>query len=32
VASAVAVIMLLLLIMPILWFHKYQNKELGDKE
>jgi len=32
VASAVAVVMLLLLIMPILWFHKYQNKELGDKE
>ncbi len=32
VASAVAVIMLLLLIMPILWFHKYQNKELRDKE
>ncbi len=31
VASAVAVVMLLLLIMPILWFHKYQNKELGDK-
>jgi len=32
VASAVAVVMLLLLIMPILWFQKYQNKELGDKE
>ncbi|MDR3433099.1 MAG: putrescine ABC transporter permease PotH [Rouxiella aceris] len=32
VASAIAVIMLLLLIMPILWFHKYQNKELGEKE
>ena len=31
-ASAVAVVMLLLLIMPILWFQKYQNKELGDKE
>ncbi|WP_314154720.1 putrescine ABC transporter permease PotH [Rouxiella badensis] len=30
VASAVAVVMLLLLIVPILWFHKYQNKELGD--
>ncbi|CAM3449441.1 putrescine ABC transporter permease PotH [Rouxiella silvae] len=30
VASAVAVVMLLLLIMPILWFHKYQNKQLGD--
>jgi putrescine transport system permease protein len=26
------VVMLLLLIMPILWFQKYQNKELGDKE
>jgi len=32
VASAVAVVMLLLLIMPILWIQKYQNKELGDKE
>ena len=32
VASAVAVVMLLLLIMPIVWFQKYQNKELGDKE
>ncbi|MBU9811437.1 putrescine ABC transporter permease PotH [Rahnella sp. C60] len=32
VASAVAVVMLLLLIMPILWFQKYQNKELGEKE
>jgi putrescine transport system permease protein len=32
VASAVAVVMLLLLIMPILWFQKYQNKGLGDKE
>ncbi|MEH2920159.1 putrescine ABC transporter permease PotH [Samsonia erythrinae] len=26
VASAVAVVMLLLLIMPIIWFHKHQNK------
>ncbi|PKE31041.1 putrescine ABC transporter permease PotH [Rahnella sp. AA] len=32
VASAVAVVMLLLLIMPILWFQKYQNKDLGEKE
>ncbi|MEG3132883.1 putrescine ABC transporter permease PotH [Rouxiella sp. T17] len=31
VASAVAVVMLLLLILPIIWFHKYQNKALGDK-
>ncbi|HEY0210993.1 putrescine ABC transporter permease PotH [Acerihabitans sp.] len=30
VASAVAVIMLLLLIAPIMWFHKHQNKTLGD--
>ena len=29
VASAVATIMLLLLIVPILWFHKHQNKEMG---
>lgn len=32
VASAVAVVMLLLLILPIIWFHKYQNRELGDKQ
>lgn len=31
VASSVAVVMLLLLILPIIWFHKYQNKALGDK-
>ncbi|WP_410015933.1 putrescine ABC transporter permease PotH [Sodalis sp. C49] len=31
VASAVAVIMLLLLIVPIMWFHKHQNKTLGDR-
>jgi len=30
VASAVAVVMLLLLIVPIMWFHKHQNKTLGD--
>ncbi|BAE74202.1 putrescine ABC transporter permease component [Sodalis glossinidius str. 'morsitans'] len=30
VASAVAVVMLLLLIAPIMWFHKYQNKAMGD--
>lgn len=29
VASAVAILMLLLLIVPIILFHKYQNKELG---
>lgn len=29
VASAVAILMLLLLIIPIMLFHKYQNKELG---
>ncbi len=32
VASAVATIMLLLLIVPILWFHKHQNKEMGGQE
>lgn len=31
VASAVAIVMLILLIMPILWFHKYQNKEIGAR-
>ncbi|MBW7982335.1 putrescine ABC transporter permease PotH [Enterobacillus tribolii] len=31
VASAVATIMLLLLIVPIIWFHKHQNKELGGR-
>ncbi|MBU5411011.1 putrescine ABC transporter permease PotH [Serratia ureilytica] len=31
VASAVATIMLLLLIVPILWFHKHQNKEMGGQ-
>ncbi|OZI14848.1 putrescine ABC transporter permease PotH [Sodalis-like symbiont of Philaenus spumarius] len=30
VASAVAVVMLLLLIAPIMWFHKHQNKAMGD--
>jgi putrescine transport system permease protein len=30
VASAVAMVMLLLLIMPILWFHKYQHKQIED--
>ena len=29
VASAVAIIMLLLLIMPIMWFHKHQQKKRG---
>lgn len=31
VASAIATIMLLLLIIPILWFHKHQNKEMGGQ-
>ncbi|MGL9733626.1 MAG: putrescine ABC transporter permease PotH [Symbiopectobacterium sp.] len=31
VASAVATIMLLLLIVPIMWFHKYQNKSTGNQ-
>ncbi|MBG6244865.1 putrescine ABC transporter permease PotH [Candidatus Symbiopectobacterium sp. 'North America'] len=31
VASAVATIMLLLLIVPIMWFHKHQNKSTGDQ-
>ncbi|MFI8417780.1 putrescine ABC transporter permease PotH [Serratia sp. NPDC078593] len=31
VASAVAIVMLLLLILPILWFHKQQNKEMGGR-
>ncbi|CND92587.1 putrescine ABC transporter membrane protein [Yersinia nurmii] len=31
VASAVATVMLLLLIAPILWFHKHQNKEMGGQ-
>ena len=30
VASAVAIIMLLLLIMPIMWFHKHQQKSVGE--
>ncbi|WP_075181227.1 putrescine ABC transporter permease PotH [Pantoea sp. 1.19] len=29
VASALAVIILLILIVPIMWFHKHQNKEMG---
>lgn len=29
VASAVATVMLVLLIVPILWFHKHQNRESG---
>ncbi|ADP12095.1 putrescine transporter subunit: membrane component of ABC superfamily [Erwinia sp. Ejp617] len=31
VASALAVIILLILILPIIWFHKHQNKEIGGK-
>lgn len=30
VASAVAIIMLLLLIAPIIWFHKHQQKSVGE--
>ncbi|NIY47169.1 putrescine ABC transporter permease PotH [Cedecea colo] len=30
VASSVAIVMLLLLILPIMWFHKYQNKMAED--
>lgn len=30
VASALAVIILLILILPIIWFHKHQNKEMGE--
>ena len=29
-ASAVAIVMLLLLIVPIMWFHKHQQKQMGD--
>lgn len=29
VASAVAITMLVVLIVPIMWFHKYQNKTMG---
>ncbi|MBY5990823.1 putrescine ABC transporter permease PotH [Ferrimonas balearica] len=31
VASAVAMVMLLLLMVPILWFHRYQTKELEGR-
>ncbi|WP_367680218.1 putrescine ABC transporter permease PotH [Candidatus Fukatsuia anoeciicola] len=31
VASAIAIVMLAVLIIPILWFHKYQNKKLLAK-
>ncbi|CAK9884553.1 MAG: Putrescine transport system permease protein PotH [Candidatus Erwinia impunctatus] len=30
VASALAVVILLILIMPIVWFHKHQNKQQGE--
>ena len=30
VASAVAILMLLLLIVPIMWFHKHQQKQVGE--
>lgn len=29
-AWAVAIVMLLLLIVPIMWFHKHQQKQMGD--
>lgn len=32
VASAVAIIMLLLLIVPIMWFHKHQQKSVGSTD
>jgi putrescine transport system permease protein len=32
VASAVAIVMLLLLIVPIMWFHKHQQKQMGDTD
>ncbi len=31
VASALAVTILLILTLPIIWFHKHQNKEMGEK-
>ena len=31
VASAVAIVMLLLLIVPIMWFHKHQQKQMGEQ-
>ena len=31
VASALAVIILLILILPIIWFHEHQNRELGGE-
>ncbi|GAB7259353.1 hypothetical protein DZJ_12410 [Dickeya ananatis] len=31
VASAVAMVMLFLLIIPIIWFHKHQNKVAEDQ-
>ncbi len=31
VASALAVTILLILILPIIWFHKHQNRAAGEK-
>ena len=30
VASALAMVMLLLLLIPIVWFHRYQSRELEE--
>ena len=30
VASAVAIVMLVLLIIPMMWFHKYQTQEMEE--
>ncbi|BBI75334.1 hypothetical protein HAALTHF_46190n [Vreelandella aquamarina] len=30
VASALAMVMLLLLLVPIVWFHRYQSRELEE--
>ena len=30
-AWAVAIVMLLLLIVPIMWFHKHQQKQMGEQ-
>ena len=31
VCLAVAIVMLLLLIVPIMWFHKHQQKQMGEQ-
>ena len=30
-ANLVGMVMLLLLIVPIMWFHKHQQKQMGDR-